>query len=397
MSGPKCGSYEVVSPAELVRRRLAAVRDRLQRQRVRALAHRDAAGAARDAYGVSVSDVKVEAPACDDVEQLEEFASRQEAQLAAAEEQLLTAVAAARVASLLQHLIPSNGAEASVVDFGHSVGRSDGARSRTVQQRVQARAERAAELLRAADPAMPEAAQRECAALATECAAASDVQTANACLELLRTRCRQENEKADAVRERGAQLDRMLASLDGLEGDDAASMRGRLRATDLSADLTAGLAEEVERIRHDAVAMADDRFALAAAQASLTSIGFAVGASFETEVAGEGSLVPLPSSPRHAVRIRRRRGQLMFNVVRFDERGLRSHAEDTRAEEQFCEGFLRFQHEMKAAGVDVELTLATPPGSAPMQVVPQARPRTKAAGTSTEARENAARLRELPK
>jgi hypothetical protein len=116
----------------------------------------------------------------------------------------------------------------------------------------------------------------------------------------------------------------------------------------------------------------------------LGQLGFAIGPDFVTAVPRDGALVDLPEDSRHAIRIRVRNGQLLFNVVRFDEQGRRNPDEDAEAERKFCDDFSKFNAGMRERGVNLDLLRADPPGALPVEVLTTKRIKSKSAKVETQ-------------
>jgi hypothetical protein len=125
----------------------------------------------------------------------------------------------------------------------------------------------------------------------------------------------------------------------------------------------------VKAARASAIREQDRIFALDATRTVLEELGYELGEDFVTVVASsEGVLLPLAVSPEHGVRVRERSGELMFNVVRFDESGGTNQAQDVTAAAAFCEGFAEIVEHVGSHGVELKRVVHFDPGSGHLEV-----------------------------
>ena len=191
-------------------------------------------------------------------------------------------------------------------------------------------------------------------------------------LRAIRMVVQNEQDRAHLIEKNRKKLEDLYRDLDGLAGCPVETLRGILNGLDLEAPLPDDLEGRVTTTRDAARAEQDRAFVLEAASAALQDLGYSVGEQFRTAVVDEGALLELPHSGQHALRIRERNRQLMFNVVRHDETGARDPVADTRAEESFCSGFDGMRERLRSLGIDLTMLRADPPGSHPVQVKKEA-------------------------
>jgi hypothetical protein len=191
-------------------------------------------------------------------------------------------------------------------------------------------------------------------------------------IKAIRLVVQHEQDRAHLIEKNRKKLEDLYRDLDGLVGRPVETLRGMLKGLDLEAPLPDDLEGRVTTTRDAARAEQDRAFVLEAASAALQDLGYSVGEQFRTAVVDEGALLELPHSGQHALRIRERNHQLMFNVVRYDETGARDPVADTRAEESFCSDFDAIRERLRSLGIDLTMLRADPPGSHPVQVMKEA-------------------------
>lgn len=355
MSGPKCAAYQVVSAAELLKRRLVASQARFDRLQDEAgLLAAEMIGA-RAAYGVSVdAPVLVKPPRSKDPVEWDSVNDSLQDSILRARQQLSAETRNARITQLqdLFKELPS---------IVISDDRQDHAVSPIKPQ--------SQELLDKFLNRIPDtASDEEIRAVRDFVASASESNFAQVELKI-RYEIQSLNDRDRRIKRNKKTLDGLIARLDGLDGDEAAQLRGCIRGADPSEDLNDDVSEAVESECARQGQVMDDYFVQDAATRVLTDLGYKVGGDFITAVPRDGALLDLPDSNQHAVRVRLRDGRLFFNVVRFDNMGKRNPPNDVRAEERFCRDFDRFKQEMSHRGVQLDMMRAEPPGKIPLEVL----------------------------
>jgi hypothetical protein len=366
VSGPKSGSYEVVSEEELRRRRLQAARDRFRRVQQTQAELAGAVRAATATYGsVPVAAPADHAPRGADPETWERAAAALEVAVTRSREELDAAVRALRV----QSLAPTLDMTLTLAPDQPSPARTP-ARGSVADTTADAAAhgELARVLGRLPADSAPAAVER-CRGLAAAIRDEKAVLRREALLGDLRFVVQHETDAAKLRRTNAQRVEALYRQLDGLVGTRVETMRGLLKGLWLDEPLPASLETDVEAAVAEAGAEQDREFVLAAAGAALRDLGYAVDEGFATAVPSDGALLDLPHSRRHGVRVRERDRQLMVNVVRLDEAGIRDPLADEQAEARFCGDFARLRAELERQGVQLAMTRAEPPGRIPVQVV----------------------------
>ncbi len=180
-------------------------------------------------------------------------------------------------------------------------------------------------------------------------------------------------ERAVAARvETRRRAERILRTLDGLEGAEIIESRGLLRRV-ISGE-TALLDADVERVaRARSAASADFERRLVATrmQEALRQSGIEVGTGFATDVInGERAYAAARSSDEHAVEFQLRDGLVDMRLVR--AAGTSDRRRDTEAEVEFCKDVGRLSAALHDQGVDLTLVSNQPPGATAVEVVPGA-------------------------
>jgi hypothetical protein len=376
MSGPKSGSYQVVSAAEMRRRAIAAARDRHARVTAEVEAFRGVLAAAASTYG----DLPVSVPAtaagrAREAADWDQAAAALSSQLAGARRQLEEAVAAARTRTLA-----AEGARVRAVflaDPAPSQSASTVARAAAGRESVaSAPADEAklSEILgRLPLGALPAVVGRCEQLAAAYLGLTSPVEQARV-LDGIRFQVQTAQDRQVLIERNRAAVEVLYRELDGLRGDEADTVRGVLKGLDQSAGLPGDLPERVAAAKAAAEAERDREFVLLAAAKALGDLGYTVGDDFRTAVPSTGMVLGLPHSGQHGVQIRERNQRLQLNVVRFDTAGDRQADHD--AEDAFCHDFDQMKEQMRQDGVDLTMLRADPPGQTPVQVitdVPQSR------------------------
>lgn len=372
MSDGKSSSYTVVSAAELRRRALLAARDRLDRVLAAFGVLEVELSAAEATYGsLGVSTAVAKRVTSDDPGVVEQAAQRLEAELAAARSRVESAVVNARgerLATASAQLVASLASQ-PLADLSAPTKRH------VAPPALQANIAKVHDLFASLPAAVPSDVLERCERMVSEVISSDSEARSDIVLASLRSEV-QHARDVDAFVERNRVLiDVLYGQLDGLVGDPAAAMRGQLRGTPLDAPISAELTDQVASVRAAAVRKADQDFALTVTRDALGEQGYALGDDFVTLVAtSEGALVPLDGSTQHGIRVRERAGQLLFNVVRFDESGETDPPRDGAAAVAFCEDFRDVVSYVTSRGLGLEDLQHFDAGSGHLEVRKQRSP-----------------------
>jgi hypothetical protein len=382
MSGPKSGSYQVVSAAEMRRRAIAAAQDRHARVTAEVEAFRGVLAAAASTYG----DLPVSVPAtaagrAREAGDWDQAAAALSSQLAGARRQLEEAVAAARTRTLAAEGARVRAVFAADPDPdpdpapSHSAGTAArGAAGRESVASAPADEAKLSEILGRLPLGAPPAVVGRCEQLAAAYLGLTSPAEQARVLDGIRFQVQTAQDRQVLIERNCAAVEVLYRELDGLRGDEADTVRGVLKGLDQSAELPGDLPERVAAAKAAAEVERDREFVLAAAAKALGDLGYTVGDDFRTAVPSTGMVLGLPHSGQHGVQIRERNQRLQLNVVRFDTVGDRQADHD--AEDAFCHDFDQMKEQMRQDGVDLTMLRADLPGQTPVQVitdVPQSR------------------------
>ena len=379
MSGPKGGSYEVVSVEELERRALLASRDRFERARAsfesvsRALAgfepglETDAPSAVGDSAAVAAA------------------ASALEVQVRGLKARLSDHRVAEAIAAIPRVYVDLG--EAASAQTGSSALRDTPQISSTpgaARLDVVAMAEALlVDLVRRTGSQSEGDLLRRLATVR----AASTAAQGRLALDDLRFAAQQVHDRFRAEERaragNAAAREAALAILDGCTGSEAARARDeivRVRAGD-PIPISPEAAEELARADR---AAADAEFVQNAVVSVLSDLGYQVGGPMTVAVAEGGALLELPGHSHHLARLRSRSGQLQFSVVRVGGNP-NDVAGDAAAEVTACDVFEDIRESLMESGVAWTLSRQDPPGAIPVARALQ-RPVGVAARTSAAAR-----------
>lgn len=353
MSSPSAARYHITSEAELQRRRLAAARARFARLQEIAQTLNIHIAATNSSFEVNARPVsEVDRPSSSEVHDWESACARLDSEVARARDAADAAIMGARL-ERLDHVLTGLPAVA-FKDVETDTQGQTGADS-TIAARLQA----------ALHAIPPSASNDEVAAIEELTRRARVPRQLLARVRFEVQRLQDRHRRAAANRELFGEL---IASLDGLGGQEVEEMRGFIRGLDLSEPPPGDIRARVDIIRVRAEAERDATFVTATAGEVLKNLGLAVHTGFATAVPGKGALVDLPSHPRHAVRVRTRDGQLLLNVVRFDADRCRDPEDDASAEAAMCSRFAAFTAAMFEHGVELEITRFDAPGTVPVEL-----------------------------
>lgn len=343
-------TYEVVSQAELRRRAVAEASDRVTRLLTAFDEIAVALAAAEATYGSLGVTVNRAVPTLGaEPDELKAIAERIEGELGDARSRVNEAIVAVRsehlsalAQSVLGSLRPADVlAPLSPVTNAQGVTRGIGSHLATARD-IASRLPASASLERAA----------RCDHLLAEVASAETELRRETLLAALREEVQQARDAQLLVERNRAEVERLYSRLDGLRGADIEATRGLLRGSRLEFPLPAGLDEQVEGVRAEAIRAADRAVALEVTREVLIQNGFQVGEDFVVDAATEGgAIIAAIGSSGHGIRVREQTGQLVFNVVRFDESGKLELAQDLGVVESFRATFNRIVPEFVFRGL----------------------------------------------
>jgi hypothetical protein len=382
VSGPKSGSYQVVSAAELRRRSIAAAQDRHARALAEAQAFHGVLAAAVAAYGsLAVRVPATTAGRAREAADWDQATSALTAGLADARRQLEEQVRTARA-----HGLAMEGSQVKAVlrDQGTRDRRTAAAAAREKAASEPAASEPAASEPAASEPAdeakLAEVLRRlpadagpevagQCERLARSYLSSPSPAERSRVLDSLRFQVQAARDRQARITRNSAAVEALYRELDGLRGEQVDTVRGALKGLDRSADLPGDLRERVAAAKAAAEAERDREFVLTAAAKALSELGYTIGDDFRTAVPSAGAVLEIPNRQRHGVQVRERDKRLQLNVVRFDAAGERDRIADRDAEEAFCRDFDQVKEKLRQEGVDLTMLRADSPGQTPVQVM----------------------------
>lgn len=360
MSGPKCGSYQVVSAEEMRRRRLAAAKDRYDRATNALAALKTEIASANATYGaVLVGSARVDHPTGANSEEWEDAAD-----------------ALARESERLNRLLEDAVAKERVRLFSeaaHSVTTSLVENtSRSSRTSPDASVEEVARLMRRMPLHPTDEGLSRCEALERQWRQATKEAERDQVLTALRLVIQKEQDRARLVDLNRQRVESLYRELDGLAGETVETVRGLLKGLLLDQPLPSDLGDRVRSAQDLATAEQDRSYVLAAASDALSALGYDIDEEFRTAIPSGGTLIDLPHSQNHGLLIRERDQQLLMNIVRYDESGQRDASADTAAEVRFCEDFALLRDALGERGIEIDMRRSDPPGKTPVQVVKRA-------------------------
>jgi hypothetical protein len=168
-----------------------------------------------------------------------------------------------------------------------------------------------------------------------------------------------------------ARIERLRVELDGLDTPAVTAAQARLDGVDPRSPLPHDLPAEIRRVAEEARAERDRGYVVDALADTLDELGYDTGPEFVTGLAEDGSVVQLPWSGEHALRVRERQGRFFFNVVRYD--GLGATADtvaDRNAEQRFCDSYGELVDMARRRGFALDMEPPMAAGTRPLQHVP---------------------------
>lgn len=347
MSGPKSGSYQVVSPEELERRALAAAQDRYSR----ANATRDSVLNALSAY--SPGEKASATPAGATSREVNSAALS----LEQANEELAAQLVQAQVADALGAMVriridlpmrddsPLSSTDPTVAD--DSMG---------IRQRSEALVQRTLEEVGpAAAPEMRRDLQRVMSATTP-----TQSRLAYSLLGKTAQRLRDEHRYLRRWRK---DRDAVLSALDGCTGSEASAVRAAVDFAQEGSRLPVSLAQASDVAKRDRASQ-DAQFVREKVADVLTSMGYESRSAPQVSVPDSGALLELEGHPRHIVRLLEHHGQLLFNVVGVGQSA--SPTEDAAAERDACEVWQVLSQRLTRSGVRWTLERQDAPGQTPV-------------------------------
>ena len=313
MSSPSAGTYRIVSPEELERRRLAAARDRFSRAAEALKKFRTELAGATAAYGPMsgvISPEVSEPKGASGSVAWERAADKMTQQLELASRGLAEGITRTRVRLFVQQ---AEEISASLTEDHVSPDRpvrlDDGDQLTKLLGRLPS--DSTADAL------------SRCESLAQQWRRARRGTDRVRVEDALRLLVQQQRDRGDLIESNRRRIETLYRELDGLKGDAVEKLRGLLKGTTLDNPIPAGLEERVRQVSEDASGEEDRRFALETVAGIFSELGYKVEDEFATVVPEEGLLLELPGSRAHGLLVREREHQLLINVVRHSEAGPR--------------------------------------------------------------------------
>lgn len=350
MSGPKGGSYTVVSAEELERRALRAARDRYDRVRT---AHSavcesialDESPPARLPKSVAGTSAMVSAAAADAETRLATARTR------LTDLRLAAALEATPKIKLTLTLDSRSGQAPAVAVAQRPLDASAG----------QATVAKAEKIVAKALAELGESAVGPLSGPLDLVRSAEGSGQSSLALDHLRFQVQNLRDAARLTRRQTELREAVLTALDGCTSEEALSLRDRLLATNsgpgpVTLEYARSLAEREKRQR-------DAEFVEDAVLDVIAELGYQVGESVGVSVAKGGVLVEVPGHPQHLARVHRAGDQLRFNVVRV---GAGDPGQDAEAETVACGFFQQLQQGLSAEGVDWKVSRREVPGAVPL-------------------------------
>ena len=350
MSGPKGGTYAVVSAEELERRALRTAQDRY----VRAAAECNAIGVSLSSYDEQVTPLDVEARG--DSVQVSAAAAIAELEAKVLRERLSDHRVQAALAAIPKVTIQLDDASPSGAQTEYSVTTPDPKVTADLLAKANAM------LAQLVGETGQDASSLLLSKLAGVHAASGDRQQRMA-LDDLRLAVQRVRDGHRAKLRLARDRSRVLAALDGCEGLEAIRIREAVSDSAPDGHLPVSV-EQARKIAERDSAERDAGFVQNAVVSVLEDLGYAMGAQMSVTVAHDGALLELPRHPGHGARLRARGDQLQFYVVRLGDVG--DPDVDADAEVEACQVFAEVHEKLESAGVQWHLQRKDPPGAVPV-------------------------------
>lgn len=383
------GSYTVVSQAELRRRALAAARERFLRVVADVKSFQRKVEASKLTFpGLDVEIPRSELRTSNDPAVIEAASEALVSELARAREALAAAEAGKlrkHFSALAAHITPLL-AESPAPE-----------RKKSAESPAQRRA-KVDQIIAKLPADCPAAVVEQVTSGISQVMASTSAQQLGLALGSLRLVTQQEIDRQIGFRKRAAEVEQLLARLDGLAGPAVEEARVELLSLDPDDPLPPGVGQRVDEACRSAVSVANRQFVLDTLASVLPDMGYQLSQEFVADAPADGAIAMLPGSQVHGLQVRAQAGRLFFNVVRFDEQGRRDVPADRQAEKSWCAQVKAMKARMKAKGCLVgenEAEFAHPHGAA-LQVIKRAAPVSAVRSHGGAAEEPALSARTLP-
>jgi len=364
MSGPKCSSYEDTAARSARERAAAMERFEALRQQVRQFLLESVADAARN--GVSSPQVVVPTLA-GDAAAIDEARSELAIGLSRARAALRNDIASIRLSQLSQELSAATGPIAPVEDRvydGPNPAAFDGiVWTKRLDRAVAEIPAGISDKEFASISAASDAAREAILLKAPPAKVGSLIDAVNDLTHAAGRRAKLQVELEVAADELSLDLmvlpgdhesERLFAELAVVGNVDALERLRALVAADLSRRRSLNAAEDRRRV-------------LQIASDVLSDAGYDLGPDFATAQEPD-SLAPTRSRD-HALRVRERDGELLFNVVRIDPVGKAAPEQDAKVEAEWCSDFAEVRSELAGAGIELDLRSHLDPGQRLVEVM----------------------------
>jgi hypothetical protein len=356
VSGPKGGSYVVVSAEELERRALSAARDRYARVAQECVSVAATLKGLGDKVPAVASSVKGDSAAvASAANELERRTARMRERIT----EIRVALAIAALPKVHLTLTFNEPAAKPGAKPAASAPRTARPAAPAVKDQVALAQELVSKALAVLGPDAAPGLTRKL----TGVVAAKGPDQQRITVDDLRITIQGLRKTFDLAQKNESRREQVLVALDGCEGADARELRSRITRVPPGGSVPVSLAHATavaaaERAHRDALFVQD------AVADVLAEIGYRVEDSMAVTVADEGLLLELPGHAHHVARLSSRGDQLRFNVIRVDAEA--NAGADTAAEVTACEVFADVRAALRKAGVAWDVTRMDPPGATVM-------------------------------
>jgi hypothetical protein len=362
MSGPKGGSYQVVSAEELERRALVTAKQRYSRVR----ADFFALTATLSGYGEHIAEPTASpkgdsAAVTDAATALEAAIGPMKARLS--DHRVKAALAAIPKVKITLNVAPASDVRTTTDRTATRVTPASPGQSRraTAADYIAQAEALVAKTVEATGGDVPAPIVAKLTAMQKHPQASSV--SMRIALDDLRLAVQRHRDEAKQKQRNAKLREQVLAVLDGCEGAEALSIRRSVELTAPGAPVPVTLLVAQQVAAADTAAT-DAAFVQAAVVDALSDLGYEVETSMDVAVAQGGVLLEIPGHKQHAARIQAKAGQLRFNVVRTRE--VNSEQDDVQAEVDACVLVDQLREELSEAGVAWTVSRRDPPGARPV-------------------------------
>lgn len=188
----------------------------------------------------------------------------------------------------------------------------------------------------------------------------------------LKQRVRRVDEAAATRRQDQTAAQRLLVSLEGLDGPEVDEERRLLdRVIVGTTPLTSGDRARVAGVRERAIAAEDRRYLAERLADALGALGYETGVAFVEALSAEGSAyAPVAGAPQRAAELRLVRGRYHYRLVHTEPDV--DPSDDTAGEVELCKAMGHASARLAEHGVGLTADEHHPSGTAPLEYVPAA-------------------------